>query len=109
MATFSDWSATPSSNSTIAGTNIAEGCPPANINNAIREIMAAAKTFDTNKADGSLYVTKASSVISTNAITSGRGAVLHHNNSANTSGKVFIQASGTAAPTMANGDILLEY
>ena len=108
MATFSDWSATASSNTTVAGINIAEGCPPGNINNAVREIMAAAKTQDTNKADGTLYVTKASSVLSTDAIATGRGAVLHHNNAANASGKIIIQASGTA-PTMANGDILLEY
>lgn len=109
MATFSDWSATASSNTTVAGINIAENCPPANINNALREIMAAAKTFDTGKADGSLYVLKSSSVLSTNAIVTGRGAALHHNNGANASGKIFVQASGATAPTMADGDILLEY
>jgi hypothetical protein len=41
----SDYSTTPSLNSTISGTNIAEGCPPANINNAIRQIMADVKSF----------------------------------------------------------------
>lgn len=109
MATFSDWSTTASSNATVAGINIAEGCPPANINNALREIMAAAKTQDNNKADGTLYVLKSSSVLSTDAKVTGRGAALHHNNAANTSGKVFVQASGSPAPAMADGDILLEY
>jgi hypothetical protein len=37
-----------------------------------------------------------------------RGAYLHHNSAALTSGKIFIQAAG-APPTMANGDILLEW
>jgi hypothetical protein len=108
MATFADWSATASSNTTIAGINIAEGCPPGNINNVIREIAAAAKTQDTNKADGTLYVLKSASVLSTGAIMLGRGAAIHHNNAANASGKIIVQATG-AAPSMADGDILLEY
>jgi len=37
---FWDWSTTPGSNSTVDGVNIAEGCPPAGINNALRSIMA---------------------------------------------------------------------
>lgn len=42
-----DWSTTPGSNTTISGINIGENCPPANINNAIRQLMADVKTeFD---------------------------------------------------------------
>lgn len=108
MATFSDWKTTASENTTIEGINVAESCPPGNINNAIREIMAACKTFDNNKADPDDFVKLVDTILSTNAKVSGRGAVLHHNNSSNTSGKIIIQAAGTA-PTMADGDILLEY
>lgn len=43
----SDWSATAGSNTTIDGVNIAEGCSPAGINNAIRSIMAAVKAWAT--------------------------------------------------------------
>lgn len=43
----SDWSSTASSNTTIDGVNIAEGCSPAGINNAIRSIMAAVKAWAT--------------------------------------------------------------
>lgn len=47
MATTDDWSTTPGSNGSTLGVNIAEGCDAANINNAIRELMAQAKTkFD---------------------------------------------------------------
>lgn len=109
MATFSDWSATPASNTQIGSINIAEQCNPEGINDAIRELMAACKTFDLNKADASALVTLLDSVISINAIVTGRGAVMHHNNSANASGKIFVQASGGTAPTMADGDMLLEY
>lgn len=35
-----DWSATPSSNSTVDGINIAEGCPAGNMNGALRSTMA---------------------------------------------------------------------
>lgn len=35
-----DYNATPANNSTISGINIAEGCAPAGINNAIRQLMA---------------------------------------------------------------------
>ena len=41
----SDWSATASNNSDVGGINIAENCPAANINNAIREMMAQVATF----------------------------------------------------------------
>ncbi|MXO72865.1 phage tail protein [Alteraurantiacibacter buctensis] len=43
----SDWSSTASSNTTIDGVNIAEGCSPAGLNNAIRSIMAAVKAWAT--------------------------------------------------------------
>lgn len=35
-----DFSTTPGSNTSISGINIAENCPPGNINNAIRQLMA---------------------------------------------------------------------
>lgn len=35
-----DYSTTPGSNTSISGINIAENCTPANINNAIRQLMA---------------------------------------------------------------------
>jgi hypothetical protein len=41
----SDYSTTPGSNTSISGINIAEGCSPANINNAIRQLMADVRGF----------------------------------------------------------------
>ena len=43
----SDWSSTASNNTDIGNINIAEGCAPSGINNAIRELMAQVKDMQT--------------------------------------------------------------
>ena len=48
---ISEWSATPANNTDVGGVDIAEGCAPSGINNAIREIMAQVKDLVTG-ADG---------------------------------------------------------
>ena len=40
---ISEWSSTPGNNTDIDGINIAEGCAPSGINDAIREMMAQVK------------------------------------------------------------------
>ena len=42
----SDYKTVPDQNTTISGINIAEGCPPSGINNAIRQMMADIKAKD---------------------------------------------------------------
>jgi hypothetical protein len=50
---ISEYSSTASNNTDIAGINIAEGCAPSGINNAIRELMAQIKDMQTGAdADG---------------------------------------------------------
>jgi hypothetical protein len=51
----SEWSATASNNTDISGINIAEGCAPSGINNAIREIMAQVKDMQAG-TDGDNFV-----------------------------------------------------
>lgn len=48
---ISEYSATAANNTDIGGINIAEGCPPSTINNAIRELMAQLKDQQTG-SDG---------------------------------------------------------
>ncbi len=49
----SEWSSTPANNTDIGGINIAEGCAPSGINNAIREMMAQVKDMQAGTdADG---------------------------------------------------------
>lgn len=52
----SEWSATASNNTDIGGINIAEGCAPSGINNAIRELMAQVKDLQTGADSDSLVV-----------------------------------------------------
>ena len=46
----SDYKTNPDLNTTISGINIAEGCPPSGINNAIRQLMADVKA-DSDEQD----------------------------------------------------------
>jgi hypothetical protein len=52
----SEWSTTAASNTDIAGINIAEGCAPSGINNAIREVMAQIKDMQTGADSDDLVV-----------------------------------------------------
>ena len=106
----SDWSTTASANTTLNGINIAEGCPPGNLNDAVRNIMADVRVeFDglpsvTGKlnASGGVFT-------GTQPIFSGRGAYLHHNDAANASGRVYVLAEGSATPSLSNGDLVFFY
>ena len=106
----SDYSTTPASNVTISGINIAEGCAAGNINGAFRQLMADIRVMYNSQPVLTDYVKKDGTVSMTAAlIRSGSGAHLWHNNSSNTSGRVFVQATGGTIPSMSNGDILIEY
>jgi len=108
---FSDYSTTPSSNTSIAGISIAENATPmANINNAIRQLMADAKTFSDASPDTSALMPKAGGTFSgTEPIYSGRGAMLGHNDPANTSGRVVFLPTGSDRPSPAAGMIVFYY
>ena len=108
---FSDYSSTPSSNTSIAGISIAENATPmANINNAIRQLMADAKLFSDAAPDTSALMPKAAGTFSgTEPIYTGRGAVLHHNDSANVSGRVVFLANGSPRPTSPPAGMIVFY
>lgn len=106
----SDWSSTAANNTTIDGINIAENCPAGNLNGMGRAIMANVKVMYDGLPDVTTLVTKTGGIFTGNPVFSGRGGYIHHNSSANTGGRIFIQASGGSTPSgMSNGDILLEY
>ena len=52
----SEWSSTAANNTDIAGINIAEGCAPSGINNAIRELMAQVKDMQAGTDSDSFVV-----------------------------------------------------
>ena len=51
---ISQWDSNPASNTDVGGINISENCPPSNINNAIREVMAQVKDFQDGSSGDSL-------------------------------------------------------
>lgn len=76
-----------------------------------RSIMASVRVMYDNLPSTANLMPKAAGVFSgTQPTYTGRGAYLHHNSSALTSGRVFVQASGGATPSgMLPGDLLFEY
>ena len=76
----SEWSSTPSNNTDIGGINIAEGCAPSGINNAIRELMAQVKDMqagtdaDNFAVGGTLSVTGNTTLSNTLTVNSSVGA-----------------------------------
>ena len=52
----SQWDADPAGNTDVGGINIAENCPPSNINNAIREVMSQIKEMQSGASDDPLVV-----------------------------------------------------
>lgn len=54
---ISEWSSTSSNNTDISNINIAEGCSPANINNAIRTVMAQVKDLQAGTSGDTIPVT----------------------------------------------------
>ena len=115
MVDVSTWSETPGSNGTVDGTSIAENCSPANLNNAIRSVMAGVKTFHlaytVMVASLANYATKAAAVFTgTRPTYTGEGAFLNHKSSSYTSGLVHFVAEGAGDPSgTASGDIVIFY
>lgn len=108
----SDWSLTPASNTSLATFNLTEGSTlVGDFNGITRQLMADIKAFSLTVSDASTLMPKAAGTFSgTQPIYTGRGAYLHHNNAAFTSGRIFVQASGSGTPSgMAAGDLLAEY
>lgn len=66
----SEWNTTASNNTDVGGINIAEGCAPSGINNAIRELMAQIKDMQTG-TDGDGLVVGGTFTASGGAVLSG--------------------------------------
>lgn len=105
-----DWSTNANLNTTVDGINIAEGCPAANINGAIRSVMANVRVMYDGLPDTTQYVLKTGGVFLTNPTYSGRGGFMYNDSATNAGGRWFVQAAGSGTPVgMANGDWLAEY
>ena len=98
---ISEFSATSADNTDITNINIAEGCSPANINNAIRSLMSLLK----NQQDGSSgdpFTVAGTLVASGQAVSSGTLNVtgaFQLDGTAGASGQALVSAGGANTPT----------
>lgn len=116
----SEWSATAVNNTDIGGINIAEGCAPSGINNAIRELMAQVKDMQAGSdSDGFIVAgtfTSSGGAVFSSTVALGSSATATTQTSTDSSTKVatteFVQnvktsgfADGTvSAPSIAFAD-----
>jgi microcystin-dependent protein len=101
---ISEFSSTAADNTDITNINIAEGCSPANVNNAIRSLMSLLK----NQQDGSSgdpFTVAGTLVASGQAVSSGTLNVtgaFQLDGTAGASGQVLLSAGGSTTPTWGN-------
>jgi microcystin-dependent protein len=95
---ISEFSATSADNTDITNINIAEGCSPSNVNNAIRSLMSLLK----NQQDGSSGdpFTVAGTLVSSGTVDI-TGA-FRLDGTAGASGQVLLSAGGSNTPTWGN-------
>jgi hypothetical protein len=95
---ISEFSATSADNTDITNINIAEGCSPANVNNAIRSLMSLLK----NQQDGSSGdpFTVAGTLVSSGTVDI-TGA-FRLDGTAGASGQVLVSSGGSNTPTWVN-------
>jgi len=101
----SEWSSTAASNTDIGGIDIAEGCAPSGINNAIRELMAQVKDqqagtdADNFTVGGNLSVTGTSTLTGAVTATAGVTGNLTGNVTGNVTGNASTATTATSATT----------
>ncbi len=107
---FSDYSTDPNANGSIAGINIAENCPPGNVNDALRRIAADGKLLADQVGGGSNAMPKSGGAFSGTITREGSGAYLYHANALYTDGRFHVLAQGTPRPSNpGEGTIVLYY
>jgi hypothetical protein len=101
---ISEFSATAADNTDITNINIAEGCSPANLNNAVRSLMALLKDQQTGSS-GDPFTVAGTLVASGQALASGTLNVtgaFQLDGTAGASGQVLLSAGGSNTPTWGN-------
>ena len=95
---ISEWSAIAANNTDVGGIDIAEGCAPSGINNAIREMMAQIKDMQAG-TDGDSFTCSGTLVASGTLDVTG-GMLL--DGASGTSGQVMVSAGSGNTPTWGN-------
>lgn len=109
---FSDYSTTPASNTSIEGINVGEGCAAANINNAIRQLMADGRSLSDAVAAISVsgLMPKTGGIFAGQISRSGSGGYFYNASATQGGGKVSFLTTGSANPASpAEGDMVFFY
>ena len=110
MSGFSSYATTAAANITISGISIAEGCPAANVNNAIRQLMADARAFSDASPSTAGLMPKSGGAFTGSITRSGGGSYTYWASSSLTGGAMYVQSSATALPSSpAEGTIVYQY
>jgi hypothetical protein len=96
---ISEYSSTAADNTDISNINIAEGCSPANLNNAVRSLMAQLKDQQAGTSGDGFTVAGTLTSSGTLAVTGG----VTLDGSAGTSGQVLLSAGSGNTPTWGSG------
>ena len=96
----SEWSTTAANNTTIGGISIAENCPAANVNNALRQIMADVKSYSlTITSPSGSYMPLTGGTFTGQIKRSGSGGYLYNAASAQSGGAVYVLPTGSHLPS----------
>jgi hypothetical protein len=96
---ISEFDVDPSNNTDINSINIAEGCAPSGINNAIRQLMSDLKEWQNGSSGDSMTVAGTLTVSGSADIT----GLLKVDGSAGTAGQVLLSGGSSASPTWGSG------
>jgi len=96
---ISEYSSTAADNTDISNINIAEGCSPANLNNAVRSLMAQLKDQQAGTSGDNFTVSGTLTSSGTLSVTGG----VTLDGSAGTSGQVLVSAGSGNTPTWGSG------
>jgi hypothetical protein len=96
---ISEFDVDPSNNTDINSINIAEGCAPSGINNAIRQLMSDLKEWQNGSSGDSMTVAGTLTVSGSADIT----GLLKVDGSAGTTGQVLLSGGSGSSPTWGSG------
>jgi microcystin-dependent protein len=96
---ISEFDVDPSNNTDINSINIAEGCAPSGINNAIRQLMSDLKEWQNGSSGDSMTVAGTLTASGTLNVTGN----LQLDGSAGTAGQVLLSAGSGSTPTWGSG------
>lgn len=106
---FSDYSTTPGSNTTIGGVNVGEGCPPGNLNNAIRQIAADGRQLSDQVSGQGGAMPRTGGAFTGEITRQGQGGYLRFIDSGLTDARVYVLPTGSARPAPTEGTVVFYY